>query len=563
MAMPDDLQVRDILDLFEEQVYAGEITPDGHYINHASGPMLDRMIGGPAPDGVEPGALWESRIHPDDWAEYERFNRDLLAGRDAEVTYRLHGLDGVTRMLWDRARPRRRADGKLLVHGIVSDVTSRREAEARLAEASDRLRSLLDVVGEHVYLALALPDGGVKELFQGPGADRLLGGAEPDPDMKNWDAAVHPDDRQAVDAFNRALGAGQDAEVEYRLIGADGITRWVHDRGATRRRPDGQIEISGIVSDVTERRRIRAELAEAHAALSRVVTAMEDHLYTLSIDASGDRRSVYRGPNRERLAGGPLPAGDEDAAWESLVHPDDRARRREALAALVDGEPVELEYRVRGLDGVERIVLDRLRPRREADGALLFDGVTRDITEHRRLEDELRRLTRTDELTGAFNRRHFAELVAAALAAGADDCGFLLIDADHFKQVNDVYGHIVGDAVLVELVERLQAELEPDECLARWGGEEFAVFLRGVDSDAQIEGRAERLRAAASHAPVDVQGVSVPLTVSIGAARVVPGAAGLDALVETADRCLYVAKRDGRDRVSLVPHLAVPSRALA
>src|SRR5918912_2883404 len=270
----DELQLADILDLFEEQVYAGEITPDGHYINHASGPMLDRLIGGATPDGVESGALWESRIPPDDWPDYERFNQDLLAGRDAEVTYRLHGLDGVTRTLWDRARPRRRADGKLLVHGIISDVTSRREAEARLAEASDRLRSLLDVVGEHVYLALALPDGGVKELFQGPGADRLLGGAEPDAEMKNWDAAVHPDDRPAVDAFNRALGAGQDAEAEYRLIGADGVTRWVHDRAATRRRPDGQIEISGIVSDVTERRRIRAELAEAHAALSRVVRAM-------------------------------------------------------------------------------------------------------------------------------------------------------------------------------------------------------------------------------------------------------------------------------------------------
>ena len=173
----------------------------------------------------------------------------------------------------------------MLIRGIISDVTRREEADARLAEASDRFTRLLDVVGEHVYLAQALPDGSVRELFQGPGADRLLGGAEPDPEMENWDAALHPADRAAYDAFNRALADGQDADVEYRLIGADGITRWVHDRAATRRLPDGAVEISGIVSDVSERRSMRAELDEAHAALSRVVDAMDDHLYTLRIDA--------------------------------------------------------------------------------------------------------------------------------------------------------------------------------------------------------------------------------------------------------------------------------------
>ena len=129
------------------------------------------------------------------------------------MTYRVAGLDGATRVLRDRARPRRLADGSVRVQGIVSDITAREEAAARLDEASDRFTSLLDVVGAHVYLALALPDGRLQELFQGPGGDRLLGGAEPDPEMTNWDAAVHADDRPAYDAFNRALGRGEDSEV--------------------------------------------------------------------------------------------------------------------------------------------------------------------------------------------------------------------------------------------------------------------------------------------------------------------------------------------------------------
>src|SRR6185295_10438047 len=93
----------------------------------------------------------------------------------------------------------------------------------------------------------ALPDGTLEALYQGPGGDRLLGGAEPDPDMVNWDAAVHPDDRRAYDEFNQALCRGEDTEVTYRLIGADGITRWVHDRAACRRRPDGAFEVSDRV----------------------------------------------------------------------------------------------------------------------------------------------------------------------------------------------------------------------------------------------------------------------------------------------------------------------------
>ena len=305
---------------------------------------------------------------------------------------------------------------------------------------------------------------------------------------------------------------------------------------------------------------MRAELAEAHAALSRVVEAMDDHLYTLRVEQDGGYGTVYRGPHRDALAGGRVATGAEgDRQWESLVHPDDRALWRAAVAQLVEGRPIELEYRLVGLDGVERTVLDRLRPRREADGTLYYDGATRDITERRRLEDALRLArsdaelqARTDALTGTYNRRHFAEIVAGALAAEPGACGLLLLDADHFKQVNDVHGHVVGDAVLVELAARLKAELGRGDCVARWGGEEFAVLLRGVTSDEELERRAQQLRAAVALYAVDAAEVSVRLTISVGATRSGGELDTLDALVEAADRCLYAAKRAGRNRVSLL-----------
>ena len=434
-----------ILDLFEEHVYAGEITADGRYIHHASTSTVEGLIGGPVPEDAEAGRFWESRIAPADWAKYEAFNRDLLAGEDAEVTYRVAGLDGATRIVRDRARPRRLANGNVLVEGLISDVTAREEAAARLDEASGRFASLLDVVGAHVYLALALPDGQVEELFQGPGGDRLLGGAEPDPDMINWDAAVHADDRLAYDAFNQALGRGEDAEVTYRLLGADGITRWVYDRAACRPRPDGTFEVSGIVSDVTERRHLEDEL----------------------------RRSM-----REM-----------------------KVAHRELERARADAE-------VRA---------------------------------------------GTDELTGTFNRRHFAHIATETLAANTAACGLLLLDADNFKEINDAYGHAVGDAVLIDLANRLSTGLEPGDCLARWGGEEFAILLPGARSADELVRRAESFRHAIGDSPIANGDVHVDLTISVGGALAPEHGETLDALLEWADSCLYEAKHRGRNCVSLRP----------
>ncbi len=574
--LPDENDVAEILDLFEEHVYAGAITSDGRYVSHRSGPKLARFLGGTMPAGRSEG-FWGSRVHPDDQPDYDRFNLRLQAGEDAEVTYRLLGLDGVTRLLWDRARPRRDPDGTVRVAGIISDVTSRNEAAARLAEASERFARLLDVVGAHVYVVVAFPDGRFEELFQGPGADRLLGGAVADPDMENWEKAVHPEDQIVYDAYNATVAAGEDAEAEYRLIGADGITRWVHDRARCRRRPDGAVEASGIVSDITERRHMRAELAQAHAALSQAVDAMDAHLYTLRVEPDGSHAAVYRGPNREALAGGELPEGVEgDRRFESLVHADDRRGRVTAHSQLTAAAPIDLEYRVVGLDGRERIVADRMRARRDPDGSLYYDGVMRDITERRGLEHELlhtlaemqdahRELeraraeaelrARTDELTGAFNRRHFTEVVADALQDDPNGTGLLLLDADHFKHVNDLFGHLVGDAVLVELAARLQSLLEPGEDLARWGGEEFALLMRGVPSDVEIAARAERLRSRVAATPVVAAGISLGLTISVGVIRAGGKLTDVDALVDAADRGLYAAKRGGRNRISLASNV--------
>src|SRR4029079_9999385 len=133
------------------------------YVSLTASPTVERIFGGPVPPDAERGALWESMVHADDWPAYLQCNRELLQGTAGETSYRVTGLDGVTRLIRDRARAVRRTDGRVLVQGLISDISGRAEADARAAEAADRFTNLLDVVGEHVYLAVAHADGRVEE----------------------------------------------------------------------------------------------------------------------------------------------------------------------------------------------------------------------------------------------------------------------------------------------------------------------------------------------------------------------------------------------------------------
>jgi len=163
---------------------------------------------------------------------------------------------------------------------------------------------------------------------------------------------------------------------------------------------------------------------------------------------------------------------------------------------------------------------------------------------------ELERLAMLDPLTGAGNRRHLDDRAAREIddqQRSAQPIGVVLIDLDHFKQVNDRWGHPAGDQVLQQVVRIAKAELRTSDFLARIGGEEFVILLPGesVRTAADV---AERVRRAIENHPIDVSGLSIPVTASFGVTTM-----GVDNLLESAleraDRALYAAKHGGRNRV--------------
>jgi len=166
---------------------------------------------------------------------------------------------------------------------------------------------------------------------------------------------------------------------------------------------------------------------------------------------------------------------------------------------------------------------------------------------------ELRKRAEIDPLTGTYNRRAFdamiSQLFERALAS-RQPIGLLFIDLDHFKQINDKYGHAGGDQCLRSLSEAVRAELAPGDILARYGGEEFVVVLPGQAPE-QSRQVAERIRTLVSQLRIDSEKGPVKLTVSIGVAGRAAEEEDPKQMIERADKALYAAKRNGRNQVQV------------
>lgn len=246
------------------------------------------------------------------------------------------------------------------------------------------------------------------------------------------------------------------------------------------------------------------------------------------------------------------------SAWEALRTacsdaPEDSPTR--ALSALLQGGFVALADV--DLEMAERTACsDGSKPPR-------IDGP--DQTDYLRwLLDKLCTMSMEDGLTGLFNRRYFDHRVRQEVQRATRDkraCSIMLVDADHFKSINDTYGHAGGDAVLQSLGQVLRDALRTtDDVTTRFGGEEFAVILPGTDArGAMIAG--ERLRSAVEGHPFEANGTPITVTVSVGVATYDPSWAAItvDALLEGADDALYKAKEAGRNRVRSLGQVSIPA----
>lgn len=186
------------------------------------------------------------------------------------------------------------------------------------------------------------------------------------------------------------------------------------------------------------------------------------------------------------------------------------------------------------------------------DGKRAVSWITRNITGQHALQQRLQQLSETDPLTGLHNRRYFFDHFPRLILAQARS-GLIMLDIDHFKQINDRFGHQQGDAVLQGFCACVAARLRSEDLFVRSGGEEFLILLPGLHG-AGLCLVAERIRRAVAEMVVEALPTGLRISVSLGTTEVLPGEE-VDAVLARADEWLYRAKRAGRNRSAHCPPL--------
>jgi diguanylate cyclase (GGDEF)-like protein/PAS domain S-box-containing protein len=387
-------------------------------------------------------------------------------------------------------------------------------------------------------------------------------GLEPQGIPASYDALlahIHPDDRAMVEASVEAAAAREDRfSLTHRIQRPNGEVRHVEARGVVARGDDGSAtRLLGMVRDITDEVVMQLELDAAVKALAQseelyrlLAENAWDVIWTMEIDGT----ISYVSPAVERMRG--ITPDEAKAQTLDQIHPPESAARvteyftdlYTAMAAGTVPPRYQGEREYYRKDG--SIMLGELDviPQVDAEGKVVrILGVTRDISERRAFEDELSRLAVTDSLTGVWNRRQGERLLAADMAESrryGPELSLLMLDIDHFKEINDEFGHQAGDQILVELTERLTAQVRATDVLARWGGEEFVILMRHCTL-ADAEPLAEKLRTIVSDTSFPVVGT---VTVSIGAAELKPDD-DLSSWLDRADQAMYDAKAAGRNAV--------------
>lgn len=311
--------------------------------------------------------------------------------------------------------------------------------------------------------------------------------------------------------------------------------------------------LMAMLSDVTQQVQREQALRQNHAWIHTLATGLTD--YTLmTLDAQGRVQSWN--PSVKRVTGhGRASVVNQSCA---LFYPEGTMSPQRLADRLADasrsGWSLDEGWRQHA-DGSRYWGSCLLAPLHAPDTQAAADQgftlIIRDVSDQRESTEALRRSVMSDHLTGVANRRAFfdaAESEVQHWLRAPRSLSLVLVDADHFKRINDAHGHAAGDAVLRHLAAGLKAAFREVDVVARLGGEEFVVLLPGANLDA-AEGLARRVCREIASRAVEVEGSFIRYTISAGVATMEPGIDDVDTLVKRADAAMYAAKHSGRNRV--------------
>jgi len=477
----------------------------------------------------------------------------VIAGESVIWTYEVVGLEGRRRHVEAHAVPFRMPDGTRAHMCISRDVSERKKTEDAVRLSAERLQLVQSATGLAEFETSPTGISSYSSrFFEQVGLPVRRGEIT----FSEWLKIVHPDDRQRLNAEVLHGLRHEDGIVsEFRVIhGESGEVRWLSSHCSIQRDAQGNpTRCIGAHFDITERKRAEEALRESEERfrLGAEAAGLGVWDYDLTLDRRewSDRLREIFG-----LAGDAEPSL---ALIEGCIHPSDRTRFMRTLmnARDTDVGRFEASFRIRRKnDGAECwVTMNGWRTYKTDSNLRRIIMTVRDVTAEKTAEERVRWSASHDSLTRLANRSLFQEKLDQAIQAaeaGNSAVGLLLIDMDHFKQINDTLGHDVGDRLLQLFAERLRGVVRGCDTVARLGGDEFALVLPEIDCELDVSRLSrslqERLREPFIH-----DGRLLDCRVSMGASIYPAQASTPEELLKNADIALYAAKAGGRASLAM------------
>ncbi|MEA5508844.1 PAS domain S-box protein [Crocosphaera sp. UHCC 0190] len=304
----------------------------------------------------------------------------------------------------------------------------------------------------------------------------------------------------------------------------------------------------GMITDITERKRIEQALSKSEQRLEGILTSIQDVVWSVNSTFS---ELIYLNPAAQLLFGHSLEYFYQKVdLWRELVHAEDQELIQYHRQVLLEKGSAEFQYRIVRPDGQIRWLYSRSRVVYDQEGKIIrIDGLDTDITEKKQAEEQLRYNATHDSLTNLPNRILFMDRLEHALERQKRRPAFcfavLFLDLDEFKVVNDSLGHGIGDKLLREIAIRLNKCLRSDDTLARLGGDEFAILLEDIGDVKDAIKIAKRIHQDLTQ-PFNLEAQDVFINTSIGIALSISEYQAAAEILRDADTAMYRAKADGK-----------------
>ena len=513
-------------------------------------PQVETILGYSEQDLKDNAFLWHDSIYPDDVGSVDQAIAEFKIGVPINLVYRIKDINGNWLWFHDRSVGRQELDDEVIIEGIASDITELKKAEQALQESEQKYRLLVENQTDMVVKV----DLDGRFQFISPTYCKIFGKSEAELIGNTFMPLVHEEDQQSTAQAMEALHhPPHECYLEQRAKTADGW-RWLAwaDKAVLDEAGNPQ-SIVGVGRDISAQKALEEALLKEREKAMVTLHSIGDAV--ISTDALGiveflnPIAEVLTGWAADEVVGHPLKEFfhiiDEETR-QPIPDPVERCLSQGKIVSLashtilvsrsfnefsieVSAAPISMEK-----DGIQGVVL-----------------VFKDVTEARKLSQQVSYQASHDALTGLINRAEFERRLKRVIKTAhtqSTEHAFCYLDLDQFKLVNDTCGHVAGDELLRQLGRILEQHIRTRDTLARLGGDEFGLVIEHC-SIAEAQGIAENLIRIMGDFSFPWEDHRFKIGVSIGMVSIDKQSKSMGEILRAADSACYLAKEQGRNRI--------------